>query len=295
MNHAGESRSPRLSSPRAKPAQGVPAPYNAGIWHDADPLMAPDFHPMPPAQHLASLGLPADLLQRARVHAELAGLDPRRAARIVSLASERTGLGPQPVLRFWRALMVQLMPLLTRFVPDGDLIAGALGGLSIESRSAVLLRLGEGFDVPTIARVLGENEERTRQHLALALRSLRQRLEQERPGWLTALPAWLEQRQAQLVDIEPEPEPVAAPRLPSSAPHRRRWLLWLGLAALLVAAWLLWRWQGGGTGAETAGIDPMEPMLTLSEEDFALIGDRGELATIEDLDFLLWQAQRDAH
>jgi len=255
----------------------------------------------PPARPVA---LDPAALRRARAHAELTGLEPARAQQVVEQACRQAGGRTVAPVRFWRALHIQLAPLAPTPQRQVHPAAAALSALPIEARCAFLLRLGEDLDVESIAYALDEPEVRARQHLAQATRVLRAQLGSG-PGdsrWIEGIRAWLDCPPHPV--LEPGPtRPEAGARASAASPSPRL-AVWLGLGLLLLAAGATWMaagpWPGGGspapapTPAPAAIVDPMEQLLSLPPDDFALLGEAADLATIGQLDFLLWRAQQHA-
>ncbi len=260
-----------------------------------------------PADQRPSLALPT--LRRARLHAELAGMDPIHAARAVTHAQRRGSGASGDQARFWRALYIELAPLGTA-PATSDPIANALAGLPLEARTALLLRLGEAMPPADIATALGEPQARAAAHLAYAVSRLRSVLGQERsdPIWLGELQAWLHAHEPAAARIKrpaagrQHAAPATPPAWTSATAvtpaqrqrQRQRLHRWLALALLLTligaAPLVAERWLAGPTAAAlAAAVDPTEALLALPESDFALIGGRLDLDLLARLDFHLWR------
>ncbi len=251
--------------------------------------------------------LPLSVLRRARLHAELAGLDAAQAARAVARSQQRCSADGDPTAAFWHALYIELAPL-EGVLAHADPSARALSRLSMESRTALLLRLGENLSPAAIAAVLDEPVSRTRAHLALAMSALREQLgaDQADAVWLGALGQWLHRHETETLVASPmrvpaevaaaadRPLPLpgfAAPARP--AWHRKRWTL-LVVAALLaligVARMLADDWLGDRPSVSAAppAVDPTLALLALPAAEFELLGTRTELPAVARLDFFLW-------
>lgn len=241
-------------------------------------------------------------LRRARAHAELTGLEPARAQQVVEQACRQAGGRTVAPVRFWRALHIQLAPLAPSPQRQVHPVAAALSALPIEARCACLLRLGEGLDVESIAHALDEPEARARQHLAQATRVLRAQLGSgaDDTCWIEGIRAWLDSTPHPV--LEPAPARHEAGARDSAVSPSPRSAAWLGLGLLLLAAGATWMaagpWPAAGTSAPApftapaAIVDPVEQLLSLPPDDFALLGETADLATIGQLDFLLWRAQQ---
>ncbi len=268
--------------------------------------MAPDT-PKPNSAVLHH-GLPLPALQRARMHAELAGMDALPAARAVTHAQRRCTGRSDDQVQFWHALYVELAPL-ARAAITADPIANALSALSLESRTAILLRLGEALPPSAIAQVLDEPETRAAAHLAHAVIELRQRIADGRADsdWLRVLTHWLHAHEPAAARLQRAPAKavvalppawVAEPRERRSSP--RRLGLWLALAAVLAAIGIArlvaddWLALNTSPAQESARvIDPAALLLALPDSELAIIDSELHLALLPRLDFYIWLMQRD--
>ncbi len=255
--------------------------------------------PMPPASDT-----PSGPLERARVHARLAGFADADACRLTASARREADPSADPV-RFWRALYRAIASSSRHPVVGSDAIAAALVSLPIEARTSLLLRVAESLQTTEIAAALDEPEPRARRHLADAVAGTRRTLGRGRADadWVADLRRWLDSRPR----FEPPPEPPPR-RAPAAAPANGRataggapgaWRLWLALALGLAAfgALRLWMERGpGGSAAappEPAPMPPVGTLLNLPEEDHALIADEVDLDALARLDFLLWDERSD--
>jgi len=278
--------------------------HNAGIVepHIALDLMATQ----PPGDNPATAPLPLPVLRRARLHAELAGMQPLQAARAVTHAQRRGGEGAGGSARFWRALYIELAPLPSVWRSIGDPHADALAALPLEARTALLLRLGEGMHPPAIAQALDEPQTRAAEHLAHAVARLRTMLGggREDRDWLSELGAWLHAHEPAAARLQPVARPAPTASAPDwtrdikRQPRQRRSLwLWLLLALLLAAIGYARltadRWmKTGDAPAASAPVDPLEALRTLSAEDQQLIASHIPLESLVRLDFFLWLASK---
>jgi len=253
--------------------------------------------------------LPLPALRRARLHAELAGMDALHAAQAVTHAQRRCTGESGDEERFWRALHVELAPL-NGSVSSNDAIAGALAKLGLESRTALLLRVGEHMRLAAIAKALDEPESRTAEHLAFAVARMRVLIGGGRDDatWLAELGTWLhahEPASARLQRATPTSTvaPVAplSPTWTDSDPtdrrsSRRLWLL-AGLALALAALGLLRLsaddWMATQIGVPPVLIDPVDTLLSLPTQDFSLISSDIDLQVLARLDFYLWMLVQD--
>jgi len=257
-----------------------------------------------------SPSLPLPALRRARVHAELAGLNGVQAARAVTQAQRRCAERGGEAITFWHALYVELAPHSERRTA-GDPVTRALAGLALEERTALLLRLGEGLLPARIARVLDEPEPRAAAHLASALRRLRGELAAGRSDalWLAEIADWLhahEPASARLPDAASPPasaslaaaRPAWTPPTPAPpASPARRWL-WIvlacGLLALGLAHWPGIAWLDGTPKVPAAApADPRQIWSGLSPVDAGLIASALDFELLARLDFYLWLRGRE--
>jgi hypothetical protein len=254
--------------------------------------------------------LPSALLDRARLHAGLAGFDDDEAARLVHSAQREAGQAGQAgqagdPTRFWRALYRSIAST-SRSVQATDPITAALASLPVEARTSFLLRVAEAMSPRDIAAALDEPEARARRHLASGITALREALASGRPDaeWIAEVHRWIASPPAMAAA---PPTPTKSPGQPATGerlrPRPRQTTGWrfglplaLGLAALaLPVLWLTGSLGGRGpidTPEPTAS--PLETILALPDEDFALVADDVDLDTLARLDFLIWDAQADA-
>lgn len=251
----------------------------------------------------ARSSLPLPSLRRARLHAELAGMDALHAARAVAHAQRRCKGDDGDSARFWRALYVELAPL-GLMQPPRDPVANALASLPLESRTALLLRLGESMPISAIAQALDETESRAAAQLAHSVVAMRTRLSQGRSDalWLAELTAWLHAHEPASARIEraaadsaettmPAPLWAQAPISDRAPIARGRALRWLAPAVLLATVGTVWlaadRWLGA-PAAPTEVVDPLEALLALRGTDASLVASSIDLDVLAQLDFYLW-------
>ncbi|MGQ0798809.1 MAG: DUF3106 domain-containing protein [Pseudomarimonas sp.] len=262
-----------------------------------------------PAADQLKQRLPVPVLRRARLHAELAGMDALHAAQAVTHAQRRCVGDSGDEARFWRALYVELAPL-AGTASVNDPIADALSKLGLESRTALLLRLGEQMKPAAIAKALDEPESRTAEHLAAAVARMRVLVGGGRSDsiWLAELGAWLHAHEPASARIQ---RTAAAPAALSKTPggpawsdrnpgdRRRGRRLWLlsGLMLALVALGLLRQgaddWMTKRTTVPPVVVDPVDALLSLPTQDFSLIGSDIDLELLARLDFYLWMLTRE--
>ncbi len=252
--------------------------------------------------------LPLPVLRRARLHAELAGMDALHAAQAVTHAQRRCTGESGDEARFWHALYVELAPLAST-ASANDPIADALTKLGLESRTALLLRLGEHMQPAEIAKAMGEPIARTAEHLASAVARMRALIGGGRNDtvWLAGLGAWLhahEPASARIQRIAPSPPALTAPsegpawtdRSPNDNRRGRRLWLLVGLVGALVALGLLRLgaddWMAAHVSVPLVVVDPVDALLSLPTQDFALIGSDINLEVLARLDFYLWILNR---
>ncbi len=223
--------------------------------------------------------------------------------RLVASAARQAGT-PAEATRFWRALYLSLASISWR-CDAPDRTAAALAALPVEARTALLLRIAEAMPPAMIAATLDEPEARARRHLATGLAALREVLGDGRPDaeWIADVRQWLDSRPAfasvPRIARVADPSPVVDTGPLTTASPPRPWRLWLALALALAAIGALRLWlEGGRDGTRPAepvpATSPLETMLELADEDFALIADGVDLDALARLDFLIWDADADA-
>jgi hypothetical protein len=265
----------------------------------------------PPAALLAFL---RGLERRARTLAEAQCGDAARAATIwtetaAAFPAEAAALpvASWPV-RFWARLLAHPAMAVV------EASTSPLAGLGPGPRAAVLLRLVAGLDPRPAAEVLGVSEPTYRY-------ALQRGLEQARAAGIDAdaLQALRNQWQRQptptaprpqafapepVAAPEPEPEPVAAAvpepvGAPDPRPRRNRRPLWIGLAAVLVAALVAVGWwlrpPAPAPLPAPVAITPEPlgapaPLAPVTHPDYALVAGADDLALAAELDLLSWMA-----
>lgn len=254
----------------------------------------------------APSALPKGHSERARLHGLLTGLTDREADGLVGSAHRQAGSAHDPI-RFWRALYRSLASI-SRQAEMTDPVATALAALPLEARTALLLRIGESMPPEAIAAALDEPEPRARRHLATALSALREALACGRADaeWITDVQRWLAagpppmSRPAPPSVATPPAAPSQAAPAPAASPRTSSLRLWLGLAVALATVGALRLWAEGDLPALRSEApapppaSPLETMLSLSDEDYALLADGVDLDALAQLDFLLWDAASDA-
>jgi hypothetical protein len=271
----------------------------------ATPIAQPP--PTTPDAFLSGLG------GQALLFAELSGgpgLAPlARVERAMRGWAKRRWFSPPlrwPLL-FWRSLLRQLDD-----APDAEPAAAnadlthALRALPPMQRRAFLLRVWLGFELPLVAELLGVDDEATARLLVTALQQMRTQLGMAPADqrWVLHARAALELRAGTLA-LSRQPA-LAAARARALARPRRRWLL-LPVAAAAVLLGLLWlpppappllpvpsadAERSLDSGIAVAA-EPLEQLLSLPADDFALLADPVAFELLAELEFQLWRLEQD--
>lgn len=258
------------------------------------------------------------LAGRALLFAELCGLPgaPALATLEQAMRDWNRRRRRQPPAQwaplFWRALLRRTAnaPAATPAAADADL-AQALRALPVTQRQAFLLRVWLGFDLPALADLLGVPADAAGRLLVAALQQLRSQLGvpagDER--WVLHGRAALELRAGTLAVSRQAA--LAAARERALAPARRPRRAWLLLPAAALA--LLFGHaltpptpspaippalpQGSLDSATAVPAEPLEQLLSLPAEDFALLADPAAFELLAELEFHLWRLEQaaDAH